>query len=130
MKNIQKIVTSVICISLNLIFYIHFLQNVDRILILPTSSQYICKAQTKITLDLVYSSQSRIPRDLISRFYIQAQFSKTTKSNLINIRKWYIFRRNNIFSHGFFFVFYYSILHWFYANGVKVCKGDWRWYLQ
>ena len=30
---------------------------------------------------------------------------------------------NNISSHGFFFVFYYNILHWCYANGEKECKG-------
>ena len=45
-------------------------------------------------LDLVYSSLSRIsaeercgavlPRHLISKFYIRAQFSRTTKSSLIN----------------------------------------------
>ena len=45
-------------------------------------------------LDLVYSSLSRIsaeercgavlPRHLISRLYIRAQFSRTTKSSLIN----------------------------------------------
>ena len=29
-----------------------------------------------------------------------------------------------------FFVFSYNILYWFYANGEKVCEGDWRWYLQ
>ena len=37
-KDIQKIVTSVSYILLNLIFYIPFMQDVDRLLILPTSS--------------------------------------------------------------------------------------------
>ena len=37
MKNIQKIVTSIIYISLDLTFYIPSLQDADRFLILPTS---------------------------------------------------------------------------------------------
>ena len=37
MKNIQKIVTSVRYISLNLVFYITSPQEVDRFLILPRS---------------------------------------------------------------------------------------------
>ena len=39
-KNIQKIATSVSYISLNLIFYISSLQDVDRFLIVPTSLSF------------------------------------------------------------------------------------------
>ena len=57
MKNIQKIVTSASYISLNLFYNIPSLQGADRFLILTSAienglSQYICKAQAKIRLDL------------------------------------------------------------------------------
>ena len=42
---------------------------------------------------------------MISRFYIQAHFSRKTKSSLRKIRKIYFFRSNNIYSHGFFSLF-------------------------
>ena len=29
-----------------------------------------------------------------------------------------------------FLLFYYNILYLFDENGEKVCKGEWRWYLQ
>ena len=107
-------------------FSFHFFYNALCILYKKwVKPQYICKAQTKSRLELVYSSESRIPRDLISRFYIRAQISKTTKSSLTKVRKQYIFRCSNISSHGKFLVFYYNILYWFYANEEKVCKGDW-----
>ena len=68
LKNIQKIVTPVSYISLNLNFYIRSLQDVDRTLILstsPISIDFIQKTgkanifatrRQKIRLDLVYSS--------------------------------------------------------------------------
>ena len=47
----------------------------------------------------------RIPQDLISRFYIPAQFSRTTKTSLKNIRKRHCSRCNNISSYGFLWLF-------------------------
>ena len=58
---------------------------------------------------------------------MQAQFSRTTKSSLVEIRKRYFFRCNSISSHGFFSFFIVTICVGFtrrWKKCVKVTDDD------